>query len=209
MKKGFIWNAGKLNSMVDPMKRHVSVIFTVFISLLFLAASAPEQRPSSWAEPLSLDGAPNLFKVSPDLYRSAQPTAKDFKNLKALGIKTVVNLRLSHSDAELIKETGLEYEQINMESWHIRDEYAVKFLKIVTDPQKTPVLVHCKHGADRTGSMVAVYRIAVQGWSKEDAIKELKEGGYNFHSIWANIPHWIKDLDVDKIRKEAGITLVK
>jgi protein tyrosine/serine phosphatase len=191
------------------MKRHISVIFTVFISLLFLAASAPEQRPSNWAAPVSLDGAPNLFKVSAHLYRSAQPTAQGFKNLKALGIKTIVNLRLSHSDAELIKETGLELEQINMKSWRIRDEDAVKFLKIVTDTQKTPVLVHCQHGADRTGSMVAVYRIAVQGWSKEDAMKELKEGGYNFHSIWANIPYWIKDLDVDKIRKEAGITNAK
>ena len=44
--------------------------------------------------------------------------------------------------------------------------------------------MHCQQGADRTGTMMAFYRIAVQGWPKDDAIAEMKNGGYGFHSIW-------------------------
>jgi protein tyrosine/serine phosphatase len=170
-----------------------------------MAAAAPAQRPSKWAEPLKLEGVPNLFKVSPELYRSAQPTAEGFKNLKKLGIKTVVNLRTFHTDSTLLRDTGLDYEHIYMKSWHAENEDAVSFLKIVTDPKRTPVLVHCQHGADRTGTMCAVYRITVQGWTKEEAVKEMTEGGFGFHEVWANLPEWIKNLDVEKIKKEAGL----
>ena len=72
-------------------------------------------------------------------------------------------------------------------------------------PARVPVLVHCQHGADRTGSMIAVYRVIVQGWSKDDAIREMKEGGYGFHRIWGNLPEWIENLDIDGVRREVGI----
>jgi protein tyrosine phosphatase (PTP) superfamily phosphohydrolase (DUF442 family) len=187
------------------MKKTGIFITAVLISFVFMAAAPQEQRPSKWAQPVKVDGVQNLFKVSNDLYRSEQPTAEGFKNLKKLGIKTVVNLRNFHTDSTLIRDTGLEYEHIYMKSWHAENEDAVKFLKIVTDPKKTPVLVHCQHGADRTGTMCAVYRLAVQGWSKDEALKEMTDGGFGFHEIWANLPEWIKKLDVEKIKKEAGI----
>jgi protein tyrosine/serine phosphatase len=187
------------------MKRQWILTIAVLISFVFMAAAAPVQRPSKWAEPIKIDGVPNLHKVSNDLYRSAQPTAEGFINLKKLGIKTVVNLRTFHTDSTLLQDTGLEYEHIYMKSWHAEEEDAVKFLKVVTDSKRMPVLVHCQHGADRTGAMCAVYRIAVQGWTKEEAIKEMTEGGFGFHEVWANLPEWIKKLDVEKIKKEAGI----
>ena len=82
----------------------------------------------------------------------------------------------------------------------------VRFLTIVTDPKKTPVLVHCRHGADRTGTMCAVYRIVVQGWTKEEAIKEMTDGGFGFHRAWGNhLIQWINNLDIDRIRQIAGI----
>jgi protein tyrosine/serine phosphatase len=187
------------------MKKTGIIILTVLISLVFTAAAAQEQRPSKWAQPVKIDGVQNLFKVSDTLYRSEQPTAEGFKNLRKLGIKTVVNLRTFHTDSSLLKGSGLEYEHIYMKSWHAENEDAVKFLKIVTDPKKTPVLVHCQHGADRTGTMCAVYRMAVQGWTKEEALKEMTEGGFGFHEIWSNLTEWAGKLDVGMIRKEAGI----
>ncbi len=69
----------------------------------------------------------------------------------------------------------------------------------------TPILVHCQHGADRTGVMSVIYRVAVQGWSKEEAIREMVKGGINYHEIWINIPPWIRKLDIEKIREEAGL----
>jgi protein tyrosine phosphatase (PTP) superfamily phosphohydrolase (DUF442 family) len=160
--------------------------------------------PESWARPLEVEGIPNLFRVSDTLYRSAQPTAEGLHKLKELGITTVVNLRSFHSDRDEI-DPGLGYEHIHMKSWHAEREDAIRFLRIATDPARVPVLVHCQHGADRTGSMIAVYRVIVQGWSKDDAIREMKEGGYGFHRIWGNLPEWIENLDIDGVRREVGI----
>jgi hypothetical protein len=99
--------------------------------------------------------------------------------------------------------TGL-YKQA-MKAWHPEEKEAVRFLKIVTDPKRAPVLVHCQHGADRTGTMVAVYRIAVQGWSKDEAIREMTQGGFGFHPTWSNLPKWIENLDIDRLKRQAGI----
>ncbi len=170
-----------------------------------MALTAGADRSVSWAQPVKLDGVPNLHKVSDDLYRSAQPSSQGMGNLKARGIETIVNLRALHSDRDEIGNTGLGYEHIYMKAWHPERTEVVRFLQIVTNPRRTPVLVHCQHGADRTGTMCALYRIAVQGWTKEEAIREMTRGGFGFHAVWANLPKWIKDLDIEGIRKEAGI----
>ena len=128
-------------------------------------------------------------------------------NLKKLGIRTIVNLRAFHSDREKIGKTGLKYEHIYMKTWHPEQEDVVRFLKIVTNPDNTPVLVHCQHGADRTGTMSAIYRVVVEGWTKQQAIDEMTKGGFNFHTVWANLPPWIANLDVQAIRNEVGLKI--
>ncbi len=169
------------------------------------SAEAPSPRPDTWAQPVTTEGAPNLHKVSEALFRSAQPTAEGFQKLKELGIVTVVNLRSFNSDRKEIGMTGLAYEHLYMKAWHPERKEIVRFLQIVTDPKRTPVLVHCQHGADRTGTMSAIYRIVVEGWSKDDAIREMQDGGFGFHSIWGNLPKWIHELDVEAIRQEARL----
>lgn len=170
------------------------------------ASSTAPARPANWAEPITLDGVPNLHKFSDVLYRSAQPTAEGMKNLKEkLGINTIVNLRSFNSDRDELGQTGLGYEHITMKTWHPEKKEVVRFLQIVTDPKRQPVLVHCQHGADRTGTMCALYRIAVEGWSKDDAIREMREGGYGFHEVWSNLPKWIDSLDIEKIKRDAGM----
>ena len=168
-----------------------------------LSVAAPPTRPASWATPVTLEGAPNLPRVSETLYRSAQPTEAGMKRLAELGVKTVLNLRSFHSDRDEIGNTGLVYEHISMKAWHPERDEAVKFLQIVTDPARAPVLVHCQHGADRTGTLCAIYRIVVQKWTKEEAIREMTEGGFGFHSIWSNLPEWIEKLDVDALKQAA------
>jgi len=162
--------------------------------------AAETNRPSRWANPLRLEGVPNLHKVSDGLYRSAQPTAIGMQNLKKLGIKTVINLRSFHSDRDELEGTGLEYEHLYMKAWHPEYKEAVRFLEIATDPKRAPVVVHCLHGADRTGTMCAVYRIVAQDWSKEEAIKEMTGGGFHFHNIWTNLPEWINELNIESLR---------
>jgi protein-tyrosine phosphatase len=78
-------------------------------------------------------------------------------------------------------------------------------LHIVSNPKRTPILVHCQHGSDRTGMMCAMYRIVLQGWTEEAAIKEMIDRGYGFHEVWANIAPWINNLDVARIKTQAGL----
>ena len=74
----------------------------------------------------------------------------------------------------------------------MKEEYVDEFLSIVADTNAAPVLVHCQHGADRTGTMCAMYRIIHEGWSADDAIDEMENGGYGYHSIWVNLPRFIR-----------------
>lgn len=161
-----------------------------------------ENRPSSWAAKVQAEGVPNLFKVSDTLYRGDQPTAAGMQELRTLGIKTVINLRSFHSDEDEIEGTGLRQEHIYMKTWHPEREDVVRFMRMVTEPTNAPVLVHCQHGADRTGTMCALYRLTVQDWSKEDAIREMKEGGFGFHEVWSNLAPWIEGFDVESLKKE-------
>jgi len=178
-------------------------VLLLAVSLAALAESPVTAQSRQWAQPLEISGVPNLHKVSPLLYRSAQPTAAGMQNLQQLGIKTIVNLRTFHSDLDLVRGTRLHYQQILMQAWYAEEEDMVRFLRVVNDPQNTPVLVHCQHGADRTGLLVATYRVAVQGWSKEDALEEMVQGGFGFHGIWENLILWFNRVDIDRIKKKA------
>jgi len=84
----------------------------------------------------------------------------------------------------------------------------VRFLRFVTDEKRQPVFVHCQHGADRTGMMTAIYRVVVEGWSKEDAVAEMTEGGFGFHSIWKDLVDYVREVDVERLRKEAGLSKI-
>lgn len=149
-------------------------------------------RPDKWAKPVQRAGVPNLYKINDSLYRSAQPTAEGMTNLVALGIKTVVNLRDNHSDEDEIGALPLKMRRIEIFTANMKEEYVDRFLSIVADTNATPVLVHCQHGADRTGTMCAMYRIMCEGWNVEDAIDEMQNGGYGYHSIWSNLPRFIR-----------------
>jgi protein tyrosine/serine phosphatase len=186
----------------NALKRLVPLLALILATtVLVQAKKTPAERDPKWAQPISIKGAPNLHKVSDGLYRGAQPTAEGIKELKKMGVKTIVCLRADHSDKKLLDDTGLAYEEIPCRAWNAKNENVVKFLKIATDKTRQPVFFHCSHGADRTGVMCAIYRVLVQGWSKEDAIKEMKGGGYGFHAIWINLSKYIKKLDVDAIKK--------
>ncbi|MCP4263759.1 MAG: dual specificity protein phosphatase family protein [Planctomycetes bacterium] len=165
-----------------------------------------QEIQKKWAHALELPGVTNFHKVSDDLYRGAQPTSEGMKQLEKLGIKTVVNLRAAHSDRDEIDNTELSYEHIRMTMWNTQDEDIVRFLKIVTDSNNTPVFVHCQFGSDRTGTMCAIYRMAVEGWNKNEAIDEMTKGGFGFHSIWKNLVDYIDALDIDKIKHTVDLS---
>lgn len=185
------------------MRKLLPFILVIFILSLSAVGGEPD-RSARWATPIKLAGVNNLHKINDNLYRSEQPSEQGMINLDKMGIKTVINLRPFHSDKSIIKGTKLSIEEINVSAWHIEDEDVIKVLKIIRRKENGPFLIHCQHGADRTGAMSAMYRIVEQGWSKDEAIKEMVEGGYGFHAIWLNIIDYVKKADIEKIQKEAA-----
>ena len=158
-----------------------------------------------WAVRLDKSGLPNLHKVSDALYRGAQPTEEGYAALKAMGVKTVVCLRESRSNDDAVRQAALEPIHISSDAWDLKPDEVAAFLKVATDPARQPVFVHCRHGADRTGTMCAAYRIAVQGWTKGEALLEMTRGGFGFHSNFENLVEFLENLDVDALCRQAGL----
>lgn len=197
--------------MTARFSRHVLGPALLFAALIFLAATPealardtrpdarPNTRPGAWAQPVELKDSENFFRITPDLYRSAQPNKKGMRAYEAAGIRTVINLRARHSDNDKARGTNLVLVHIPTRTRAVSsDEFIVKALQTMRDAEK-PALVHCMHGADRTGLVIAAYRVIEQGWTREAALDELKNGGFGFHSIWTHIPEYLENLDEKRI----------
>lgn len=173
--------------------------------LLFLAIcpcpARGEERNPAWAVPRYAEGLPNLHRVTAHLYRSAQPTAEGMRSAEELGIRTVLNLRAFHSDDELAEGTGLTLMRLKINTWAMDEEEILAGLRIILRAEP-PVLVHCQHGADRTGTLLAAYRMVVQGWPREEAIAEMLDGGYGYHAIWGNLITLLENLNVEGLRMQ-------
>jgi protein tyrosine/serine phosphatase len=181
-------------------------MFRLFLIGLLGSALALQAAPrdTNWAVKVEQAGLPNLHRVTTNLYRSAQPTAEGLKAAEKLGIKTVINLRAFHSDKDEVESTTLKTERIRFNTWHAEDEDVVRFLQLVSNTNNGPFLIHCQHGADRTGTMIAIYRMAVEGWKKQDAIKEMTDGGFGYHTMWKNLIQYLNELDVEALKKKVG-----
>jgi len=164
------------------------------------AAAPATTRSTQWAVPISLEGVPNLHRITPTLYRSEQPTALGMKNLEKLGIRTVINLRFFNNDSKEAEGTSLRTERVKILTWNIDDDHVVEVMRMLRQNENGPFLIHCQHGADRTGLMSAMYRVLEQGWSVDDALAELTDGGYGYHSVWTNILRYVRAADIDKLR---------
>ncbi len=179
----------------------------LLLSLLLAASSAgaqappPPERNAEWATPLP--HVSNLHQVTPRLYRSAKLDTADVAQLQALGVKTVISLRSFHADTQVLDGSGIRAVRIPINTWAIRDKHVIETMRSIrAAEQQGPVLLHCLHGADRTGLMAAMYRMLYQGWPRAKAIDELKNGGYGYHAVWKNIESYLKRVDVAALRAQ-------
>lgn len=155
------------------------------------------------AEKITIPGSEltNLYRIDSGVYRSEQPSDKDFKALEKYGIKESLNLRNRHSDDDEAAGTSVKLHRVKMKAHGVSEEELIRALRIIKN-RKAPIVIHCHHGSDRTGAVCAFYRILFQNVSKEAAIREMTEGGFGFHRIYKNIIRRIREADIERIKKE-------
>ncbi len=172
--------------------------------LILMAADAGAElrvRPIDWAQPVIGFKIDNFYKIDEAVYRSEQPNSKDMKALEEAGIRSALNLREYHSDADEAKGTHIQLYRVAMNAGEIYDTLIAKALYSI-DRAKKPILIHCWHGSDRTGAVVAMYRMVFQNWPREKAIDEFKNGGFGYHEWWyPNIENYLKTVDIEKMKK--------
>lgn len=154
-----------------------------------------------------IDEAKNFYRVDELLFRSAQLDGGDAAKLHELGIKSIVNLRHFSRGGDR-RAFGDQFWLANkpLRSWEIRPAQIADVLRTIRERQKEgAVLVHCYHGADRTGLVVAMYRVIYQGWSLDAARSEMIDGGYGFHSMWQDIAGFLTPQNEALVRAELGI----
>ena len=151
-----------------------------------LDANAPQtkeetQSPATRAigRKLNEKGVPNFGEVTPTLYRGGLVNTAGIKALKKLGMDVIVDTH-AHDEAEekTVESLGMKYVAI---PWHCpwpHDEVFAKFLKVVHENKGKKIFVHCRLGDDRTGMMVAAYRIAEEGWTADEAMNEMRSFGF-------------------------------
>ena len=129
----------------------------------------------------------NFGQLDERFYRGAQPKAEDFKDLAALGIKTIIDLRDDPTSYEKVaaEAAGLHYVNIPMsDTSYPKEEQIQQFLKLATNPQTGAFYVHCAGGRHRTGVAGAVYRMTVDGWDYDRTYSEMKD--YDFYTRWGH-----------------------
>ncbi|MDZ4813183.1 MAG: dual specificity protein phosphatase family protein [Pseudomonadota bacterium] len=175
----------------------------LFVASLSVGASAAHSDQP--AQRLNVKGLSNLYRVSPTLYRGAMPDTAGFDALEEMPIASVLSLRWQADPADATPEDGPRRLHIPIRTWDLEEAHVVEFLQLASDPANQPMLVHCKHGADRTGTMIAAYRIVVQGWSKEEALAEMKTKQFGHHWMWKNLRRFVLNMDIERIRLSAGL----
>jgi protein tyrosine/serine phosphatase len=155
---------------VLPDMRHLGHII---IAVFFLAGVVPGMAAGK--------GVVNFGKVNDGLYRGGQPDALALRQLKAMGIKSIINLRMKNDvwaeEALLASRSAMVYTNIPLNSLAApTDEQVTSILAAIGSLPK-PVFIHCQFGCDRTGTIIACYRIQSDRWSNAKALKEAETYG--------------------------------
>ena len=171
------------------MPRPAGSFATLALLAATLSATAnvyPESNSSSLALPSSRDESmrknlPNFGEATPTLYRGGQPSKEGFRTLAKMGVNIVVDLRGSRdSERRIVTNLGMQYVPMPWQCSFPKDKTFAQFLTLLQQNPDKKVFVHCRLGDDRTGMMIASYRMAQQSWSPERAEREMEKFGFSF-----------------------------
>ena len=174
-----------------PPERKYFSLFVMHVISLAIAASVspqtdhPEVSPSKqplaehvMGKHLAAKGIPNFGQVTPTLYRGGQPSGEGFRELAHTGVNIVVDTGRSKRDESLVKNLGMVYISLPWYCPFPKDEVFARFITLPRDNPGKKIFVHCRLGDDRTGMMIASYRMTQEGWTAKEAMQEMHEFGY-------------------------------
>jgi len=162
-----------------------SVKFSLAFMFLAFAVAQANHAQSKTAD----KNLPNFARVSENIYRGGQPSEEGIRELAKMGVKTVINLRGADERAKReeswTRAAGMKFINVSLDNWmRPSKEKIAEIEKMLTAPENQPVFIHCKRGADRTGTVIAVYRIEHDGWDARRANEEAKQYGFGWWQIW-------------------------
>jgi len=173
--------------------RSLAVAFLAALALIPASASGQIAPIGERATTITIPGIPNAGSITAKLFRGAQPNSSAYAGLQKLGMNIVVDFRGEggevSAEKKSVEELGMKFVNLpwNGAGLPSRDELLTFFTLLRENPDQK-IFLHCQYGADRTGVMIALYRIAVDHWSPEQAISEMKE--FHYHSFM--LPHLAK-----------------
>ena len=155
--------------------------------VLAFSLAVPGLRAASLAE---IPGVTNFHEVDEHVYRGGQPNGEGFSGLAKLGIKTVIDLRGERSEQEAVQRAGMRYIRLPWSGYKAPAESEIiTVLGLLSDSSAWPVFVHCRRGADRTGTAIACYRIVHDHWTNQRALEEARSLGMS--SLEIAMQHFI------------------
>ena len=159
------------------------VVLSTTVVLLLFSRVAAQESTNAYAD------LPRFQQVTEKLYRSGQPRKGGLTRLRALGINTIINLRgtsaTTRAEEAEARTLGFNYYNVALPNWGRPQETRVaRILELIAAPENGRVLIHCKDGVDRTGMIVAVYRMTHDGWSSEKALDEANRNGMRRTQVW-------------------------
>jgi tyrosine-protein phosphatase SIW14 len=144
-----------------------------------VARSKDTSEQTAIGRHLKAVGLPNFGQVTPTLYRGGQPSADGFERLASMGIKIVVDTTRSTHDEALVEKLGMTYVALPWYCSFPKDRVFDRFMEIVRKNPQAKIFVHCRLGEDRTGMMIAAYRMAQDGWTARQAMIEMHDFGFS------------------------------
>jgi len=172
----------KLNFIAITM----AAVFGLGCGLTGLArAAATNTAQTVSRKPIMVRVITNFHMVTPGILRGAQPNDQALGYLKSIAsVKTVLNLRnetnLVAHEKQVVESLGMTYISIPMIGTNAQDPGAIDAaLAVLTSQGLQPVFIHCMAGKDRTGLVLAAYRVRYEHWLLDDAIQEMLLYGYD------------------------------
>lgn len=194
----------RVNRNFSPTFSAVTMAAAV-LALLTVAQAA--QRNSSSKTRIS-----NFGCINENFYRGAQPKARDYEDLAAMGVKTVIDLQQDgeRNEQQMVEAAGMKFFRIGLSdnSWPSRDK-AEQFLKLVNEPANQPVFIHCHGGRHRAGIMTAIYRMTHDGWDADRAYGEMKDYGFESGFGHGGLKDYVYDYYAGIDRKAGRVTVSK